>query len=379
MTDNKGKKLFTADSSKVDMLRKLNLEIKSLLNDPEAKCPVLASEDRGLFPFLPRKWDDFSIISGDNTFSHETKTSIGVAKKFDIQYRTFYSFKNATISEKASGVIQRPLQEWEEAKATIDFSSGNVHVVSATKQAYLKDVILSGTAYLYYVEEINKELAEGDSGMYVTELYADRFGSIEEGVYPPGRSIPVVKNDQISVSCAGAAFHGGPYGTLVAVEVVGHKVSVESILATMRMGKKFYFESGFTGIGQFPVRSFKSVTTQIRDINMVNAYVVLNTATAGGFKFKDDFAYIVLHDKGDDLQEKVIKAFGEKIQECLPFPIRPEWTPVIFEAAKKSGFVESLQIVGCFTAGFVLNLERDWQNLLSNLITTKQISVEGKV
>jgi hypothetical protein len=376
-SEEKNRVLYELSDSKVRELKALNEAITALLNNPEAKCPVIGY-DGSDWKFLPRRWTDFSIKSGGSWSNSAVTSSIGDGVVKKIGGNDYYVFLDATIDPKASERLQNPLQTWEPATATIDFSSGNVLVVGTEKQAYIKDVPGGTNSYWQILDHINDELFSNDAGLYVVKLAAEKLGETDRGVYPPERKVPTVKNDQAMVSLVGAAFHGGAYGNLVAFEAVGHKVSIESILATVRQGKKVYFENGMNGMCAMPVRSSKSVSKNIDNINMVNTFTAVNAAMPGGFRFKDEEAYVLCYETdAEKINIEKMNGFIAKLEECLAYPIRREWGKVLYDAAKRSNFVVDLTCVGSITGGIAILLEKDWENLLSNLLKAGYIKIEG--
>lgn len=71
----------------------------------------------------------------------------------------------------------------------------------------------------------------------------------------------------------------------------------------------------------------------------------------------------------------MIRLFIERIKEALEVPILDEWASTLWRQARNHEVVQDLVTVGDCILGAKIDLQADWQGLLTELLAQEDISL----
>ncbi len=71
----------------------------------------------------------------------------------------------------------------------------------------------------------------------------------------------------------------------------------------------------------------------------------------------------------------MIRLFVERLKEALEIPILDEWAAILWKHARNRNFVQDLTTGGDCILGARIDLQADWQELLTDLLTQEDISL----
>ena len=71
----------------------------------------------------------------------------------------------------------------------------------------------------------------------------------------------------------------------------------------------------------------------------------------------------------------MIQLFIERIKEALEVPILDEWAGTLWRQARNRGLVQDLITAGDCILGTRIDLQADWQELLTELLSQEDISL----
>ncbi|MCZ2076539.1 MAG: hypothetical protein LC130_16265, partial [Bryobacterales bacterium] len=191
-------------------------------------------------------------------------------------------------------------------------------------------------------------------------------------LYPTGR-IPTLSNAHTRADVTGyAVLQDRPYQhTLAYVGIAAHKTSVESLWASLIRGRGSCSMRGTSVVADGEV---KMVTQPLAEFNVLHAGLICRKALPGKWETKDDAAYALVFEEGDveaHLQALTLK----RLQETLAFPIPDTWAKTLWEYALDAEFVQRLETGGDCRGGVRIDLTKDWQALVQNLLEKEVLKV----
>lgn len=288
-------------------------------------------------------------------------------------YFDVFVWKNAIFPDNATELMCRPPRTWKAIRATYDAINGQAHATDGDNEWYFSS--LEGSHMYSIVANMNEQLRDMDAGAQVWAVDTDPDAK-GETLFPIGTKIPSVGNEHVRANVTGFAMQG--YEALVAVNMITYKGTYDSLVATARQGKKLYMSDMPAGFGggarSFPSKEIKIIATNVTEINLTHAGIFAREACPGLYKPGDKYVYILVF--GDDPEEELLTKFYGALDSMLVHPIRPEWAGKILSVAKSTGFVRGLETGGDIKGGIAIAVERNWDVLLSNMLSTKQIKLE---
>lgn len=178
---------------------------------------------------------------------------------------------------------------------------------------------------------------------------------------------------QASVSLIG--FAADESGALVYLSVVGHKVLIASVKATLATGKIMTASSRSRTYYLRGADRYEVVTLPMAEYGETHAVMVNRRALAGRWEPGDVSAYLLIFATAQNAAAEARRLLVERLNEALPIPVLEAWAEVIWEAAEHAGFLKSLTVNGDVARGYEILLHRDWVTLVHDLIVSEQILI----
>ena len=222
------------------------------------------------------------------------------------------------------------------------------------------------------LREINRELLRVNAGAYLWKVVPvlETSGAAQH-LYPDG-NVPALSNAHTRADVTGfALLTDRPYlHTLVYVGLAAHKTSVESLWASLIRGKAGASLRGTSVISDGDVRM---LATPLPDFSVVHAGIVCRKALPGQWEAGDDCAYALVF--GKNIETELRRVTLKRLQETLAFPIPEEWANQVWNCAQDAGYIQRLEIGGDCKGGVRIDLTRDWQALVQNLLEQDMVRI----
>jgi len=227
---------------------------------------------------------------------------------------------------------------------------------------------------------VNKALRDQGLAIVCQRLeWAEDEDDVEnEGLWPPGTSVPMARNDHTAVYLTGYAHDDG---ILVYLGAVGHKTSLKSIWASAVKG-------GQKG------RVYLSLDRPVRTVRLdnyhsplwaplpdQNAYhLVLLGRPATDVHVQDGVAitYLLVWDGDNDPHSRAVRAkqlLVERLNAALPIPILPEWADVLWKVAAIHHWLAKINTGGDCRAGYRLSINvKAWIDLIQEMVAQETLT-----
>jgi len=263
------------------------------------------------------------------------------------------------------------IKQWMPAGAVVDMNARTVKIQVDETEITFTGLNVSLNAH-ELLRDINHELVRANAGVYMYRVEPVVEASSVRHLYPNGR-IPTLSNAHTRADVTGfAVLQDRPYQhTLAYVGIAAHKTSVESLWASLIRGRGSCSMRGTSVIADGEV---KMVTQPLADFNLLHAGLICRKALPGKWEAKDDAAYALVFEEGDVeslLQTLILK----RLQETLAFPLLDAWAKTLWEYALDSEFIQRLETGGDCRGGVRLDLTKDWQALVQNLLEQDVLKV----
>jgi hypothetical protein len=98
-------------------------------------------------------------------------------------------------------------------------------------------------------------------------------------------------------------------------------------------------------------------------------------AVPGKWEPEDLSAYLLVFRGMSTPEDEMIRLFIERIKEALEIPILDEWADTLWRQARNRGLVQDLVTAGDCILGARIDLQADWQELLTELLAQEEISL----
>ncbi|KPL75532.1 hypothetical protein ADN00_12890 [Ornatilinea apprima] len=224
------------------------------------------------------------------------------------------------------------------------------------------------------LREINEELARVNAGIVVWKI-TPREGSGQE---PAKRlftgAVPRLRNGQAMGHVTGYAFDDDH--ALAYMGLVGYKTSLESLRITLMTGKSLQMiQDGVGDHTLIPTDKYEQAWQAMPEYTSHHAAFVSRLATPGKWEPEDLVAYLLVFRDVSDPSAELIRLFTERLKEALEIPILDAWASVLWEQASDCKYVQKMNVGGDCTLGAKIDLQADWQELLSNLLAEKVIAL----
>ncbi len=262
-------------------------------------------------------------------------------------------------------------KDWIAGGAVVDMNARTVKIQVEDIEITFTGLNLSLNAH-ELLRDVNQELVRARAGVYVHRIEPVVEPSSVQHLYPNGR-VPTLSNAHTRADVTGfAVSQDRPYQhTLAYVGIAAHKTSVESLWASLIRGRGSCSLRGASILADGEV---KMVTQPLADFNVLHAGLICRKALPGKWEAKDDAAYALVFEDGDveaNLQTLTLK----RLQETLAFPIPDMWAKMLWEYALDAEFVQRLETGGDCRGGVRIDLTKDWQALIQNLLKQEVLTV----
>ena len=102
---------------------------------------------------------------------------------------------------------------------------------------------------------------------------------------------------------------------------------------------------------------------------------VSRLALPGKWEPEDLSAYLLVFRGTPDAENEMIRLFIERLKEALEVPILDEWGVTLWKQARNRKLVQDLVTGGDCILGARIDLQADWQELLTELLAQEDISL----
>ena len=267
--------------------------------------------------------------------------------------------------------VLKNIKEWMPAGAVVDMNARTVKIQVVDIEITFTGLNVCLNAH-ELLRDINHELVQANAGVYVYRIEPVVAVSPVRHLYPNGR-IPTLSNAHTRADVTGfAVLQDRPYQhTLAYVGIAAHKTSVESLWASLIRGRGSCSLRGASAIAD---GELKMVTQPLADFNLLHAGLICRKALPGKWEAKDDAAYALVFEDGEveaHLQALTLK----RLQETLAFPIPDTWAKTLWEYALDAEFIQLLETGGDCRGGVHIDLTKDWQALVQNLLEQDVLTV----
>jgi hypothetical protein len=262
-------------------------------------------------------------------------------------------------------------QDWIAASALVDMNARTVKIQVDDIAITFTGLNVSQSAH-ELLRDVNQELVRANAGVYVYRIEPVDEPAPVRHLYPNGR-IPTLSNAHTRADVTGfAVLQDRPnQHTLAYVGIAAHKTSVESLWASLIRGRGSCSLRGTSVIADGEV---KMVTQPLADFNVLHAGLICRKALPGKWEAKDDAAYALVFD-GGDVETKLQALTLKRLQETLAFPIPDTWAKTLWEYALDAEFIQRLETGGDCRGGVRIDLTKDWQALVQNLLEQDVLKV----
>lgn len=262
-------------------------------------------------------------------------------------------------------------KDWLAASAQVDMNARTVKIQVQDIEITFTGLNVSQSAH-ELLRDVNQELVRANAGVYVYRIEPVDEPAPVRHLYPNGR-IPTLSNAHTRADVTGfAVLQDRPnQHTLAYVGIAAHKTSVESLWASLIRGRGSCSLRGTSVIADGEV---KMVTQPLADFNVLHAGLICRKALPGKWEAKDDAAYALVFEDGEveaHLQALTLK----RLQETLAFPIPDTWAKTLWEYALDAEFIQRLETGGDCRGGVRIDLTKDWQALVQNLLEQDVLKV----
>lgn len=261
-------------------------------------------------------------------------------------------------------------KDWLAGGAVVDMNARAVNILAEEMEITFTGIDVSRNAH-QLIEELNRELVRANAGVYLYWIEPAVQPSPVKHLYPDG-SVPTLSNAHTRADVTGfAVWQDRPYQhTLAYVGIAAHKTSVESLWASLIRGRG---GCSLRGTSILADGEIKMVTQALVDFNLLHAGLICRKALPGKWEAKDDAAYALVFEDEEEgnLQAVTLK----RLQETLAFPIPDTWAKTLWEYALKAEFLQRLETGGDCLGGVRIDLAKDWQALVRNLLEQDVLKV----
>jgi hypothetical protein len=262
-------------------------------------------------------------------------------------------------------------QDWTPASALVDMNARTVKIQVQEVEITFTGLNISQSVQ-ELLREINQELVRARAGVYVYRIEPLLQPSPAHHLFPNGR-IPILNNAHTRAEVTGfAVWQDRPHQHALAyVGIAAHKTSVESLWASLIRGRGSCSLRGASILADGEV---KMVTQPLADFNLLHAGLICRKALPGKWEAKDDAAYALVFEEGE-VEAKLQTLTLKRLQETLAFPLPDTWAKTLWEYALDAEFIQRLETGGDCRGGVRIDLGKDWQALVQNLLEQEVLKV----
>jgi hypothetical protein len=223
------------------------------------------------------------------------------------------------------------------------------------------------------LREINEELARVNAGIVVWKIVPKEGSTREPARQLFSGAVPRLRNGQAMGHVTGYAFDDDH--ALAYIGLVGYKTSLESLRITLMTGKPLQMAQD--GVGDhtlIPTDKFEQAWQEMPEHTSHHAAFLSRLATPGKWEPEDLVAYLLVFRDTSDPNAELIRLFTERLKEALEIPILDTWAGVLWKYASDRKYVQKMNVGGDCVLGAKIDLQADWQELLSILLAEKVIA-----
>jgi hypothetical protein len=268
--------------------------------------------------------------------------------------------------------VLKKIRDWIAAGAVVDMNARTVKIQAADTEITFTGLDVSLNAH-ELLRDINHELVRANAGAYVYRIEPVVDASPVRHLFADGR-IPTLSNAHTRADVTGyAVLQDRPYQhTLAYVGIAAHKTSVESLWASLIRGRGGCSMRGTSILADGEV---KMVTQPLADFNLLHAGLICRKALPGKWEAKDDAVYALAFEQDGDVDTVLQTLTLKRLQETLAFPIPDTWAKTLWEYALDAEFLQRLETGGDCRGGVRIDLTKDWQALVQNLLEQDVLKV----
>jgi hypothetical protein len=262
-------------------------------------------------------------------------------------------------------------KDWLAATAVVDMNARTVKIQVNDIEITFTGLNLSQSAQ-ELLRDVNQELVRVRAGVYVYRLEPVTLPCVVRHLYQDGR-IPTLSNAHTRADVTGfAVLQDRPYQhTLAYVGIAAHKTSVESLWASLIRGRGSCSLRGTSILADGEV---KMVTQPLADFNVLHAGLICRKALPGKWEAKDDAAYALIFEDSE-VETKLQVLTLKRLQETLAFPLPDTWAKTLWGYALDAEFLQRLETGGDCRGGVRIDLTKNWQALVQNLLEQDVLKV----
>ena len=264
-------------------------------------------------------------------------------------------------------------KDWQAAAATLNLGGRSLKIEAGELAVTFTGINLNLRPH-ELLRDANQELVRNGAGVYLWKINPD-FEHSDAGnhLYPDG-NVPTLSNAHTRADVTGyAILTERPYQhTLVYIGLAAHKTSIESLWASLIRGRA---GASLRGTSVLADGEVKMLTQPLPDFGVMHAGIIVRKALPGLWEAGDDCAYALISEEGLDLESALQRVTLKRLQETLAFPIPDEWSKTIWEYGLDAGYIQRLETGGDCRGGVRIDLAKDWQGLVQNLLEQESVKV----
>jgi hypothetical protein len=260
--------------------------------------------------------------------------------------------------------LAEAILEIQERKLTIQSGETSVTFTGVQPWKGLHEVL----------REVNEELARVNAGLVVWKITPNEGKSREPAgrLYP--ESVPRLRNGQAMGHISGYAYDQDH--NLAYVGLVGYKTSLESLRVTLMAGKSLQMlQDGAGDVSLLPTDRYEQAWQAMPEYTSHHVGFVSRLALPGKWEPEDLCAYLLVFRDAPDPGQELVRLFVERLKECLEVPILDDWARALWAQARNRKLVVDLTVGGDCVMGAKIDLQADWQELLTELLLQETITL----
>jgi len=224
------------------------------------------------------------------------------------------------------------------------------------------------------LREVNEELARINAGIVIWKIIPKDNGKAKPGNLLFPEAIPKLRNGQAMAHVTGYAYDSDHF--LAYIGLVGYKTSLESLRVTLMCGKPLQMTQDSVGdVSLTPTDKYEQAWQAMPEYTSHHVGFVSRLSLPGKWEPEDLSVYLLVFRGTPDPGKEIIRLFIERIKEALEVPILDEWATIIWKHARNRKLVQDLVTGGDCILGARIDLQADWQELLTELLAQKDISL----
>lgn len=265
--------------------------------------------------------------------------------------------------------LQTPIQP---VSAVIDRARRLATVLTKDREIVLRDVPVGESPY-NLLQQVNAALAQSCQPFVAWRL--EWITSEIDRLWPDG--VPQIRNEHGSAYVTGYAHDDA--GNLIYLGMVGHKIVLESIRATVqaRQRKKLILQ----GRTVYPLATHYCQTWQhLPDYGAYHATLIADPALPGKWQPREEVAYILVFEGdliyGENPAEHACQMLPSRFSEILSIPVLKDWAEKLWKAGAEQELIGELMTGGDCPTGFWVQLtETGWADITSRLLKEGVIGI----